>query len=138
MMMWSTILLIMMRIRLSSLSLRLQVVNARKEVSVLKKCLCKKSDIKCSNKCGCQLKICANQKIILQEDNSNFQFQLNQTKETLSKVEREKAALMENLSNLICYHESQQDQLASTKASLEEQMKLKDDLASEIGCLRGD
>ncbi|XP_071725836.1 kinesin-like protein KIN-14N [Rutidosis leptorrhynchoides] len=74
----------------------------------------------------------------LQQYNSKLQSELNQTKETLSKVECEKAALMENLSNLRGYHESQQEQLASTKASLEESMKLKDALGSEVGFLRGD
>ncbi|KAL8208989.1 hypothetical protein R6Q57_008401 [Mikania cordata] len=74
----------------------------------------------------------------LQQYNSKLQTELNQTSDTLNKVEREKAALMENLSNLRGYHESQQDQLASTKVSLEESLKLKDALASEVGCLRGD
>ncbi|KAK9070602.1 hypothetical protein SSX86_011004 [Deinandra increscens subsp. villosa] len=74
----------------------------------------------------------------LQQYNSKLQTELNQTSETLNKVEREKAAFMENLSNLRGYHESQQDQLVSTKASLEESLKLKDALASEVGCLRGD
>ncbi|KAI3695229.1 hypothetical protein L1987_78221 [Smallanthus sonchifolius] len=74
----------------------------------------------------------------LQQYNSKLQIELNQTSETLNKVEREKASLMENLSNLRGYHESQQDQLVSTKASLEESLKLKDALASEVGCLRGD
>nr|XP_043621864.1 kinesin-like protein KIN-14N [Erigeron canadensis] len=74
----------------------------------------------------------------LQQYNSKLQTELNQTSETLGKVEREKAAIMEKLSKLRGYHDSQQDQLASTKASLEESMKLKDALASEVGCLRGD
>ncbi|KAD5318048.1 hypothetical protein R6Q59_033364 [Mikania micrantha] len=74
----------------------------------------------------------------LQQYNSKLQTELNQTSDTLNKVEREKAALMENLSNLRGYHESQQDQLTSTKVSLEESLKLKDALASEVGCLRGD
>lgn len=51
----------------------------------------------------------------LQQYNSKLQTELNQTSETLSRVEREKAALMENLSNLKGYHESQQEQLATTK-----------------------
>ncbi|XP_076912753.1 kinesin-like protein KIN-14N isoform X1 [Bidens hawaiensis] len=74
----------------------------------------------------------------LQQYNSKLQTELNQTSETLSKVEHEKAALMENLSKLKGYHQSQQDQLASAKASLEESMKLKEAFASEVGCLRGD
>lgn len=53
----------------------------------------------------------------LQQYNSKLQTELNQTSETLSKVEREKAALMEDLSKLRGYHDSQQDQLASTKVS---------------------
>ncbi|KAM0040280.1 putative minus-end-directed kinesin ATPase [Helianthus debilis subsp. tardiflorus] len=74
----------------------------------------------------------------LQQYNSKLQTELNLTSETLNKVEREKAALMENLSNLRGYHESQQDQLVSTKVSLEESLKLKDALAGEVGSLRGD
>ncbi|KAJ0733791.1 putative minus-end-directed kinesin ATPase [Helianthus annuus] len=74
----------------------------------------------------------------LQQYNSKLQTELNQTSETLSKVEHEKAALMENLSKLKGHHESQQAQLASTKASLEESIQLKEALASEVGCLRGD
>ncbi|XP_076890246.1 kinesin-like protein KIN-14N [Bidens hawaiensis] len=74
----------------------------------------------------------------LQQYNSKLQSELNQTSETLNKVEREKAALMENLSDLRGYHESQKDQLVSTKASLEESLKIKDALANEVGCLRGD
>lgn len=74
----------------------------------------------------------------LQQYNSKLQTELNQTSETLKNVEREKAALTENLSNLRGYHDAQQDQLTNTKASLEETMKLKDGLVSEVGCLRGD
>ncbi|KVI10352.1 Kinesin, motor domain-containing protein, partial [Cynara cardunculus var. scolymus] len=80
----------------------------------------------------------------LQQYNSKLQTELNQTSDTLKTVEREKAALTENLSKLRGYHASQQDQLASTKvslsilASLEESMKLKEALSSEVGCLRGD
>ncbi|KAI7753750.1 hypothetical protein M8C21_013349 [Ambrosia artemisiifolia] len=74
----------------------------------------------------------------LQQYNSKLQTELNQTSETLSKVEHEKAALMESLSKLKGHHETQQAQLASTKASLEESIQLKEALASEVGCLRGD
>lgn len=74
----------------------------------------------------------------LQQYNSKLQTELNQTSETLKNVEREKAALTENLSNLRGYHDAQQEQLTNTKASLEETMKLKDGLVTEVGCLRGD
>ncbi|GJW85904.1 kinesin-like protein KIN-14N [Tanacetum coccineum] len=74
----------------------------------------------------------------LQQYNSKLQTELSQTIETLSNVEREKAALMEDLSKLRGYHDSQQGQLASTKASLEETTKLKDALANEVGYLRVD
>ncbi|KAL4554904.1 hypothetical protein LXL04_037513 [Taraxacum kok-saghyz] len=74
----------------------------------------------------------------LQQYNSKLQTELNQTSETLKNVEREKAALTENLSNLRGYHDAQQDQLTNTKASLEETMKLKDGLVIEVGSLRGD
>lgn len=53
----------------------------------------------------------------LQQYNSKLQTELNQTSETLKNVEREKAALTENLSNLRGYHDAQQEQLTNTKVS---------------------
>ncbi|KAJ0603866.1 hypothetical protein HanHA300_Chr02g0043091 [Helianthus annuus] len=72
----------------------------------------------------------------LQQYNSKLQAELNQTNEILKNVEKEKVAVLENLSNLRGYCTSLQDQLTATKESNDEAMKLKDALASEVGCLR--
>ncbi|KAF5814947.1 putative minus-end-directed kinesin ATPase [Helianthus annuus] len=76
----------------------------------------------------------------LQQYNSKLQAELNQTNEILKNVEKEKVAVLENLSNLRGYCTSLQDQLTATKVgeSNDEAMKLKDALASEVGCLRLD
>ncbi|KAM0028982.1 putative minus-end-directed kinesin ATPase [Helianthus debilis subsp. tardiflorus] len=74
----------------------------------------------------------------LQQYNSKLQAELNQTNEILKNVEKEKVAVLENLSNLRGYCTSLQDQLTATKESNDEAMKLKDALASEVGCLRLD
>ncbi|KAL8195540.1 hypothetical protein R6Q57_025943 [Mikania cordata] len=74
----------------------------------------------------------------LQQYNSKLQSELNQTNELLKNVEKEKVSVLENLSNLRGYCTSLQDQLTATKASSNETMKLKEALASEVGCLRLD
>ncbi|KAJ0816863.1 hypothetical protein HanLR1_Chr00c0494g0754001 [Helianthus annuus] len=74
----------------------------------------------------------------LQQYNSKLQAELNQTNEILKNVEKEKVAVLENLRNLRGYCTSLQDQLTATKESNDEAMKLKDALASEVGCLRLD
>nr|XP_043628795.1 kinesin-like protein KIN-14N [Erigeron canadensis] len=74
----------------------------------------------------------------LQQYNSKLQSELNQTNEILKNVEKEKVAVLENLSNLKGHCTSLQDQLTATKESSNETMKLKEALASEVGCLRLD
>ncbi|XP_071730198.1 kinesin-like protein KIN-14N isoform X2 [Rutidosis leptorrhynchoides] len=66
----------------------------------------------------------------LQQYNSKLQSELNQTNDILKNVEKEKVAVLENLSSLKGHYTSLQDQLTATK--------LKEALASEVGCLRSD
>ncbi|KAI7752481.1 hypothetical protein M8C21_012578, partial [Ambrosia artemisiifolia] len=74
----------------------------------------------------------------LQQYNSKLQAELNQTNEILKNVEKEKSAVLENLSSLRGYCTSLQDQLTATQASNDEALKLKEALVSEVGCLRLD
>lgn len=74
----------------------------------------------------------------LQDYNSKLQKELATTSETLKRVEKEKSAVVENLSNLRGHHNSLQDQLATSRASQDEAMKQKEALLSEVGCLRED
>ncbi|KAK2984782.1 hypothetical protein RJ640_004607 [Escallonia rubra] len=74
----------------------------------------------------------------LQQYNSKLQSELATTNETLKRVEKEKTAVVENLSTLRGHYTSLQDQLTSSRASQDEAMKQKEALANEVGCLRGD
>ncbi|KAL6999396.1 Kinesin-like protein KIN-14N [Sarracenia purpurea var. burkii] len=74
----------------------------------------------------------------LQQYNSKLQSELALTNETLKRVEKEKAAVVENLSTLRGHYNSLQDQLASSRASQDEAMKQKEALVREVGCLRVD
>ncbi|KAI7731760.1 hypothetical protein M8C21_025843 [Ambrosia artemisiifolia] len=74
----------------------------------------------------------------LQQYNSKLQSELNQTNETFKHVEKQKAMVVENLSNLRGHCKALQDQLDAAKTSSNETMKLKEALASEVGCLRLD
>ncbi|XP_076909562.1 kinesin-like protein KIN-14N [Bidens hawaiensis] len=74
----------------------------------------------------------------LQQYNSKLQSELNESNKILKNVEKEKVAVLENLSNLRGSFTSLQDQLAAAKTSSNETMKLKEALASEVGSLRWD
>ncbi|XP_052208620.1 kinesin-like protein KIN-14N isoform X2 [Diospyros lotus] len=74
----------------------------------------------------------------LQQYNSKLQSELATTNETLKRVEKEKAVVVENLSTLRGHYSSLQDQLTSSRASQDEALKQKEALVSEVGCLRGD
>ncbi|KAF5773858.1 putative minus-end-directed kinesin ATPase [Helianthus annuus] len=74
----------------------------------------------------------------LQQYNSKLQSELNQTHEALKHAEKQKAVVVENLSNLRGHCKSLQDQLNAAKTSSNETMKLKEALASEVGRLRLD
>ncbi|XP_010267813.1 PREDICTED: kinesin-like protein KIN-14C isoform X2 [Nelumbo nucifera] len=72
----------------------------------------------------------------LQQYNSKLQTELATANETLKRVEKEKAAIVENLSNLRGHCSSLQDQLTSSRASRDEAVKHKEALVNEVGCLR--
>ncbi|XP_059664811.1 kinesin-like protein KIN-14N isoform X2 [Cornus florida] len=74
----------------------------------------------------------------LQQYNSKLQSELATTNETLKRVEKEKAAVVENLSSLRGHYNSLQDQLCSSRASQDQAMKQNEALVTEVGCLRGD
>ncbi|XP_057766506.1 kinesin-like protein KIN-14N [Salvia miltiorrhiza] len=74
----------------------------------------------------------------LQHYNSRLQSELHETNETLKHVEKEKAAVVENLSTLRGHYSSLQEQLATSRESQNEAVKQKEALASEVTSLRGD
>ncbi|KAK6946834.1 Kinesin motor domain [Dillenia turbinata] len=74
----------------------------------------------------------------LQQYNSKLQTELATTNETLKRVEKEKAVIVESLSTLRGQHSSLQEQLTSSKAAQEEATKQKDTLTIEVGNLRSD
>ncbi|KAK9268364.1 hypothetical protein L1049_000113 [Liquidambar formosana] len=74
----------------------------------------------------------------LQQYNSKLQTELATANETLKRVEKEKAAIVENLSTLRGHYNSLQDQLTSSRASQDEAIKKKEELVNEVICLRGE
>lgn len=74
----------------------------------------------------------------LQQYNSKLQSELATTNETLKRVEKEKAAVVENLSALRGHYTSVQDQLTTSRVSQDEAVKQKEALVNEVGRLRGD
>lgn len=57
---------------------------------------------------------------------------------TLQRVEKEKSAIIENLSTLRGHYASLQDRLTSSRASQDEVTKQKEVLVTELNCLRGE
>ncbi|KAM7504113.1 hypothetical protein LguiB_003017 [Lonicera macranthoides] len=74
----------------------------------------------------------------LQQYNSKLQSELATTNETLKRVEKEKAAVVENLSTLRGHYTSLQDQLTTSRVSQDETMRQKEALDNEARSLRGD
>ncbi|XP_051135566.1 kinesin-like protein KIN-14N [Andrographis paniculata] len=74
----------------------------------------------------------------LQQYNTRLQSEVNEANEALKRVEKEKGAVVENLSTLRGHYASLQEQLASSRASQDEAMKQKEALGSEVACLRND
>ncbi|KAL1537743.1 Kinesin-like protein KIN-14C [Salvia divinorum] len=73
----------------------------------------------------------------LQQYNSRLQSELHETNETLKHVEKEKAAVVENLSTLRGHYSSMQEQLATSRDLQNEVIKQKEALASEVTSLKG-
>ncbi|KAI4366128.1 hypothetical protein MLD38_022046 [Melastoma candidum] len=74
----------------------------------------------------------------LQEYNCSLQLDLNTTSENSKRCEKEKAAVMEELSGVRVHYNSIHEQFTTLKASHDEALKQKEALASEAACLRGD
>ncbi|GAB4846221.1 Kinesin-like protein KIN-14C [Ancistrocladus abbreviatus] len=72
----------------------------------------------------------------LQQYNSKLQTELASANETLKYVEREKAAVLEDLSTSRGHNKSLHDQLTSSREALNEAVKQKEALVNDIGCLR--
>lgn len=72
----------------------------------------------------------------LQQYNSKLQTDLSTANESLKKVEKEKLAIVENLSTLRGHYNTLQEQLTSSRASVDEAVRLKESLVNEVKCLR--
>ncbi|KAL0302078.1 UNVERIFIED_CONTAM: Kinesin-like protein KIN-14N [Sesamum radiatum] len=74
----------------------------------------------------------------LQQYNSRLQSEIHTTNDALKRVEKEKAAVVENLSELRGHSTALQEQLTLSRALHDEAIKQKEALGSEVACLRGD
>nr|XP_009393338.1 PREDICTED: kinesin-5-like isoform X3 [Musa acuminata subsp. malaccensis] len=74
----------------------------------------------------------------LQLYNSNLQADALQNGETISRLQNEKSAIMENLSGLRDHINSLKSQLDSSRSSQQVAVKQKEDLMKEISCLRSE
>ncbi|KAK1304895.1 Kinesin-5 [Acorus calamus] len=74
----------------------------------------------------------------LQQYNSKLQGDAAAAAETIERVQKEKTAMMENLSGLRIHNTLLQEQLTSSRSSQEEAIKQKEVLSGELGCLRAE
>ncbi|KAK9267120.1 hypothetical protein L1049_009539 [Liquidambar formosana] len=74
----------------------------------------------------------------LQQYNSKLQTELATANDSLKRVEKEKLAIVENLTTLRGHYNSLQDQLTSSRASQDEAVKQKEALVNDVACLRGE
>ncbi|XP_042473345.1 kinesin-like protein KIN-14N [Zingiber officinale] len=74
----------------------------------------------------------------LQQYNSNLQADAKENGETISKLQKEKTAIVENLTSLRDHINSLKSQLDSSRSSQQELTKQKEELNKELNCLRTD
>ncbi|WCJ20338.1 kinesin 1 [Euphorbia peplus] len=74
----------------------------------------------------------------LQQYNTKLQTEDETSRESLKRVEREKATILENLSSLRGHCTSLQEQLTFSRDSQDEALNQKNILAGEVKCLRGE
>ncbi|KAL1809078.1 hypothetical protein ACET3Z_026068 [Daucus carota] len=74
----------------------------------------------------------------LQHYNRQLQTDVATATESVKRIEKEKSAIVENLSTLRGHHKLLQEQLTSSKALLDEAIMKKESLGSEIVILRGE
>ncbi|XP_008778969.2 kinesin-like protein KIN-14H isoform X1 [Phoenix dactylifera] len=72
----------------------------------------------------------------LQQYNSNLQADALKNGETISKLQKEKNAMMETLTGLRDHTNSLKIQLDASRSSQQEAIKQKEELKKEVGCLR--
>lgn len=72
----------------------------------------------------------------LQQYNSNLQADTTKNGEIISKLQKEKSAMMEAMTNLKDTNNSMKNQLDSSMTSQKEAIRVKEDLRKEVECLR--
>ncbi|KAG9454248.1 hypothetical protein H6P81_007152 [Aristolochia fimbriata] len=72
----------------------------------------------------------------LQQYNSKLQMDASTANETITRLNKEKNAMMETLSSLRAHSALLQEQLTSTRTSQQEAVRQKEALTNEVGCLR--
>uniref|UniRef100_A0A6V7QUD3 Kinesin-like protein n=1 Tax=Ananas comosus var. bracteatus TaxID=296719 RepID=A0A6V7QUD3_ANACO len=74
----------------------------------------------------------------LQQYNSNLQADVVKNGEAISKLQKEKSAMMETLASLRDHANSVKNQLESSRSSQQEAIRQKEELTKEVGCLRSE
>nr|CAB3485849.1 unnamed protein product [Digitaria exilis] len=74
----------------------------------------------------------------LQQYNSNLQADASKSGETISKLQKEKSAMMETMATLRECNNSMSNQLESSRASQQEAIRVKEELRKEVECLRAE
>ncbi|WOL03427.1 kinesin-5-like isoform X4 [Canna indica] len=74
----------------------------------------------------------------LQQYSDKLQAVVLQRDETISKLQKEKSAIMENSTGMRDHISSLKNQLESSRSSQQEAVKLKEELNKELSCLRGE
>jgi len=74
----------------------------------------------------------------LQQYNSNLQADASKSGETISKLQKEKSAMMETMAALRECHNSMSSQLESSRASQQEAIRVKEELRKEVECRRAE
>lgn len=72
----------------------------------------------------------------LQQYNSNLQADASKSGETISKLQKEKSAMMETMATLRECNSSMGNQLESSRVSQQEAIRVKEELRKEVECLR--
>jgi len=74
----------------------------------------------------------------LQQYNSNLQADASKSGETISKLQKEKSAMMETMAALRECNNSMSSQLESSRASQQEAIRVKEELRKEVECFRAE
>ncbi|KAG8066365.1 hypothetical protein GUJ93_ZPchr0004g40372 [Zizania palustris] len=74
----------------------------------------------------------------LQQYNSNLQADASKSGETISKLQKEKSAMMETMVSLKDLNNSMKNQLDSSRTSQQEAIRVKEEFRKEVECLRSE